>query len=321
MVLSIIAVIGISFGFQLIVNGLNGDDPDDSARIEEILTGFYEEPALGQCGSLTTDRFRSAVYGGSGDGALEACREHQEARAKLAKLDRSVFIDHIEVDGEKAVAEVRAGGISLTESLVKENDEWLLDDEASPFHDSDGSKELVGAEAEQDAAPKSFGDSSRFTNIPGFGPDVAISLVPRPPLDPGQDRSGREQASIIYGNAFGQPGKPTRSRYVNLPITLVNTGEKPFRGDIGGFATTANGRQLTPLDARELTQQGPLFGRMPDWAVGEPKGIAPGASSTRYLTFVLPLDQEIVEWQLEPRILSGPGSLAAMESLDGNTYR
>jgi hypothetical protein len=321
-ILPIVAVIGLAFGFQMIANGLDGDDGgDDIARIEAALSDYYEDPVPGQCALLTTESFRSTVYGGSGEGALEACRQHQEARAKMAKLDRSVFVDHVEVDGEKAVAEVRAGGISVTDSLVEEGGEWRLDDEVSPFHDSAGSTALNAAEAEQDADPKDLGSPSRFTNIPGFGPSVAITLVPKQPVDPGEDKTGAKSARIRFLNVFGQPGKLTEVRFVNLPITLVNTGKQLFRGEIGLFAVADNGRQLIALDRRELTQRDGLLGRLPDWKVGEAKGIAPGESSTRYLTVAVPVGQEIVEWVIEPRLLSGRDSVSSMESLDGNTYR
>ncbi|HVQ60238.1 MAG TPA: hypothetical protein VMS60_15155 [Solirubrobacterales bacterium] len=321
-ILPIVAVIGLAFGFQKIVHGLDGDDGgDDAAQIESALGSYYEEPVPGQCALLTTERFRSTVYGGSGEGALEACREHQEARAKMARLDRSVFVDHVEVDGTKAVAEVRAGGISVTESLVEEGDEWRLDDEVSPFHDSAGSAGLDVAESEQDAAPKDLGSPSRFANIPGFGPAVSITLVPKKPVDPGEDKTGAKSARIRLLNPLGQPGPLTEVRFVNLPITLVNTGKQPFRGEIGLFAVADNGRQLIALDRRELTQRDGLLGRLPDWKVGEVKGIAPGESSTRYLTVATPVGHEIVEWQLEPRLLSGGDSVSSMESLDGNTYR
>ncbi|HEX5609762.1 MAG TPA: hypothetical protein VFX45_06700 [Solirubrobacterales bacterium] len=319
--LPIVAVIGLAFGVQLIVNGLGGDGEDDEARIESALSSYYEEPAPGQCSLLTTDRFRSAVYGGSGEGALEACRQHQEARAKMAKLDRVVFVDHVEVDGEKAIAEIRAGGITATESLVEEGGEWRLDDEASPFHDSGGSAGLEVAEAEQEATPKDLGAPSRFTNIPGYGPDVSITLVPKQPVDPGEEKTGAKSARIRPLNVLGQPGKLTEVRFVNLPITLVNTGEQPFRGEIGLSAIADNGRELIALDRRELTQHDGLLGRLPDWKVGEVKGIAPGETSTRYLTIAVPVGQEIVEWGLEPRLLSGRDSVSSMASLDGSTYR
>jgi hypothetical protein len=322
MALPILAIVGLSFGFQLIIKGLDGDDGgDDAGRIEAVVGEYFEQPVPGQCALLTTERYRSTVYGGSGEGALEACRQHQEARAKMEKLDRAVFVDHVEVDGEKALAEVRAGGISTTESLVEEGGEWRLDDEVSPFHDFGGSGSLEATEAEQEATPKDLGTPSRFTNVPGFGPEVSITLVPKQPIDPGEDKTGAKSARIRPLNVLGQPGKLTEMRFVNLPITLVNTGKQPFRGEIGLSAIADDNRELIALDRRELTQHDGLLGRLPDWKVGEVKGIAPGESSTRYLTIVVPVGQEIVGWALEPRLLVGRDSIASMESLDGSTYR
>jgi hypothetical protein len=290
----------------------------DEDQIRELLADYYEQPVDGQCRSLTTERFRSAVYGGTGEGALAACEEHQRTRRKLPAIERTAFVDHVRVEDDRAVAEVRGGGITLTDRLVRSDDGWRLDDEVSPFHRSANATDLGGEAKESE--PQALGSSARFTNIPGISGPMAITLAAGEPIDPGVDRSGAKGAVGRIGNPFGQLGQAQRLRFVNLPITLTNTGTRPFRGDIGVFATDEHGREFTPLDRRELTQRGNLLGRIPDWAVGEARGIPPHASVTRYLTIAVPVRDRIVEWRVVPNQLTGPSTLSSMEPLEGVTY-
>jgi hypothetical protein len=291
-----------------------GSDEDE---IRDLVTDYYEHSAATQCETLTTEKFRSAVYGGDGEGALEACEEHQRLRGETPKIERTAFVDHVQIDGDRAVAEVRGGGVTLTDQLIQTDNGWKLDDEASPFHRSANAPELG---LEEEGEPRPFGSPAQFTNFPGISGPMAITLVVRDPIDPGFERSGATRAKGRIGNPFGQPGPVQELRFVNLPVTLTNTGKRPFRGDIGVFATDEHGREFTPLDLREITQGAALFGRTPDWAEGEAKGIPPGASATRYLTIALPVRDRIVEWRVEPSVLSGPHTLASMEPLEGVTY-
>jgi hypothetical protein len=302
-------------GLSLALASCGGSSDED--QIRDLVTDYYEHSAAAQCKALTTEQFRSAVYGGGGEGALEACEEHQRLRGETPKIERTAFVDHVQIDGDRAVAEVRGGGVTLTDQLIETDEGWKLDDEVSPFHRSANAPEF-GQEEEDE--PQAFGTPSQFTNIPGISGPMAITLVVRDPVDPGFERGGATRAKARIGNPFGQPGPVQQLRFVNLPITLTNTGERPFRGDVGVFATDEHGREFTPLDRRELTQSGNLFGRLPDWAEGEAKGIPPGASSTRYVTIALPIRDRIVEWRVEPNVLSEPHTLTSMEPLEGVTY-
>lgn len=300
---------------SLALASCGGSSAEDEIR--DLVTDYYEHSAAAQCKALTTEQFRSAVYGGGGDGALEACEEHQRIRGETPKIERTAFVDHVQIDGDRAVAEVRGGGVTLTDQLIETDNGWKLDDEVSPFHRSANAPELG---LEEEGEPQPFGSPAQFTNIPGISGPMAITLVVRDPIDPGFERRGATRAKGRIGNPFGQPGKVQELRFVNLPITLTNTGTRPFRGDIGVFATDEHGREFTPLDRRELTQSGGLLGRRPDWAEGEAKGIPPDTSATRYLTIALPVRDRIVEWRVEPRMLTEPDMLSSMEPLEGVTY-
>jgi hypothetical protein len=295
-----------------------GGGSSDSDQITTLLRAYYETPRAAQCDSSTTAGFRSTVYGGSGDGALAACREHQEDRAEMAKVQRTAFVGDIRVDGDQAAAEVRAGGVTLTEALVKRDGRWRLDDESSPFtHRGEG----PGVEPEPEAgAALAFGQSTRFDSIPGIPPATSVAITEEEPIEHGVDRRGEKSGRFLFGDDFGNPGKPQVVRYVNVPIKLTNLGKSPFRGDVEGFAFDASGHQFVPLNPHDITQGGGLFGRRPDWTSGEEEGIAPGASTTRYLTFAVPVGDEIVKWVLKPSVLSGPGTVSALEPLAGAIY-
>jgi len=299
-------------------------DPEDGGRTTEEITAllrdYYEHPAGAQCGAWTTERYRSAVYGGDGPGALAACREHQEARAEMAEVQRTIFVDDVRVEGDTAVAQVQAGGITVTDSLVKKTGKWLLDDESSPFTRR-GAGPPVGGGEEQAGGPKAFGQPATFNSIPGIPPRTSVAVSAGAPIDPGVDRERNDAAVFRFGDDFGQPGKPQQVRFINLPVKLTNLGSKPFRGQVGGFAYDASGHEFAPLDRRDITQRSGALGRLPDWTAGEGKGIAPRARTTRYLTFAVPVHKRIVKWVLEPVVLSRPNTVTGLEPLDGVVYR
>jgi hypothetical protein len=296
-----------------------GGGSSDADRVAALLRDYYEHPAAGQCVSSTTDGYRSTVYGGSGSAAITACREHQEGRDEMAAIKRAVFVDNVRVEGEKAVAEVRAGGVTATDSLVKKDGKWLLDDESSPFTHG-GEAPGFGSANEEASGPNAFGQPATFNSIPGIPPSTSVAVSAKAPLDPGTDRRGEKAAVFRFGNDFGQPGKPKKVRFINLPVKLTNLGNKPFRGEVEGFAFDASGYEFAPLNPRDITQRGGVFGRLPDWTSGEERGIAPGASTTRYRTFAVPVGDRIVKWVLKPAVLSRPNTVTSLEPLEGVIY-
>jgi hypothetical protein len=311
--------LGLAVALGLALAGCGGGGSSDGDQITQVLRAYYERPAEAQCNAATTANYRSVVFGGSGAASLAACRYHQSTRAAISKLDRAVFVENIRVEGDDALAEVRAGGITVTESLVRSGKGWRLDDEKSPFTHPPGSP-VTGLPPKQIYGPQEFGTPASFTNIPGISAKADIKIEADEPIDPGQDVEGKTEDKGRLGNDFGRLGPVQTLRYVNLPITLTNTGTTPFRGEVAGAAFDARGHEFTPLDPRDITQRA-AEGRKPDWTAGEEKGIAPGASTTRYLTFWIPVGDRIVKWQVEPNALSGPGTIASMEPEEGVTYR
>jgi hypothetical protein len=311
------ALLACALGAVLLA-GCGGDSDQD--QVTAVLRDYYEHPAAAQCASSTTDGYRSTVYGGSGAAALTACREHQEGRAEMEAINRAVFVDNVRVEGEKAVAEVRAGGITATDSLVKKDGEWLLDDESSPFTHG-GDAPGFGSADEEASGPYPFGQPATFNSIPGIPPATSVTVVAEVPIDPGTDRKGESAAVFRFGNDFGHPGKPKKVRFINLPVKLTNAGKQPFRGEVEGFAFDTSGYEFAPLNPRDITQRGGVFGRLPDWTSGVEKGIAPGASATRYLTFAVPVGDRIVKWVLKPAVLSRPNTVTSLEPLEGVIYK
>lgn len=297
--------------------GSGGDTggSSDSDQITKALRSYYEHPDPQKCESFTTERYRDTVYGGSGAGALSACKTHQSERQAMPALNRTAFVNHVRVDGDHAVAEVQGGGITITESLVKSGGGWRLADEQSPFSPPPG-----GGVTLKPYGPQAFGTPETFTNIPGISSPAAVKIVALSPIDPGQERTGAEQGSGRIANDFGKLGPVEELRFINLPVTLTNTGKTPFRGEVAASGFDKTNHEFTPLDRRDIAQRSSLRGRAPDWTEGEDKGIAPGASTTRYLTFAIPVGDQIVKWKVEPNVLSSPNTVASMEPLDGVTY-
>ena len=264
------AGVGAGAVLALALAGCGGGGASDSDQITQALQTYYEHPAAAQCKSMTTAHYRSVVFGGSGAGSEEACEYHQSTRKTMPTVNRTVFVDNVRVEGAKAVAEVRAGGITVTETLTKSGGEWLLSDEASPFIRPGGGP-AVGAPKPK-TGPLEFGTPAQFTSIPGIPPTAAVTLVAAEPIDPGQDLGGAAKTKGRVGNDFGKLGPVETLRYVNLPITLVNTGSTPFRGEVSGAAFDSHGHEFAPLDPRDIAQRTPP-GRRPDWTEGEEKGI------------------------------------------------
>ncbi len=302
-------------------SGAGASAPSGTAQIKALLFSYYEHPSPGKCDQLTTDAYRSKVFGGSGADALAACREHQEDRAEaMGATERTVFVGEVRIKGTEAVAEVRSGGISSTEALVEKHGKWILDDESSPFtHGGEGP--AFGGTDEAAIGPLAFGESASFDSIPGIPPATSVKVTAEAPIDPGVDRRGQKTDVFVFGNDFGQPGKPKKARFINLPVKLTNTGTMPFRGEVEAFGFDRSGYEFAPLDPRDITQRGGIFGRLPDWTSGEEKGIAPGASTTRYLTFAVPVGVRIVKWVLKPSVLSRPNTVTSLEPLEGAIFK
>ncbi len=105
---------------------VGGDDgSSDEDEIREVIERAFATRDPANCGEVTTDAFLEKFY----DGSVQACRMDVE-RGQVAE---SVEVETIEIDGDEASADATpAGGDSsgqtLAVRLVKDGDEWLIDD-------------------------------------------------------------------------------------------------------------------------------------------------------------------------------------------------
>ncbi|MEA2168538.1 MAG: serine/threonine kinase PknH [Solirubrobacteraceae bacterium] len=316
-VVGIAALLAVGGVIALVVAG--GDDAPpkradaatpDAEQITTLLRSYYEQPAPDQCGSLVTDHLVTALYS-----TVAACQDHQVQRAALPAAQRTVTVGNVRVNGTRATATLTAGGFTLPETLVKTDGQWRLDGAGSP------SSTPTPTATATPSGPKHFGEPTTFKSPTGVGPATEISVVVLSPVNHGRDRHGARSARIRFTNDFGKRGPARQARFVNLPITVINMGNTPFRGDVSGSATAADGLQFSPLDRRDLAQRNSFVGRLPDWTTGEADGIRPGARVTRYLTFAVPANERLAEYRVLPDVLTGPDTIAQMEPTDGILYR
>jgi hypothetical protein len=115
----------LTFAIALAACG-DGDSEEDSQIRDAIETAATSgDPAA--CTQVETQRFVDQISFGSGQAALKACRKE----ASETPAD-SIEVSDIEVDGDIATAEGAAtgqifDGQTLVISLVKEGDQWKLD--------------------------------------------------------------------------------------------------------------------------------------------------------------------------------------------------
>jgi ABC-type glycerol-3-phosphate transport system substrate-binding protein len=112
----------------LVACGSSGSS--DEAEIEEAIETSATASDPANCTKLETLNFSEQSSGESGKAATEACEE--EAKDPEGKAD-SVEVSEVEVDGEKATAQAAISGGSfdgqaVVLALVKEGDQWKLDE-------------------------------------------------------------------------------------------------------------------------------------------------------------------------------------------------
>jgi hypothetical protein len=115
-----------------------GDDGDDEEQVrttvEEILTSNDPETC-----QRITDGLLERSTGQTGDEALSTCEE----QITQGEPPEDVSVDEVTVDGETAEAALSAGGETADARLLKDGDEWKLDDIS--FAPSEPSGEDQGA--------------------------------------------------------------------------------------------------------------------------------------------------------------------------------
>jgi copper chaperone CopZ len=106
-----------------------GGGSSDEGQITETIEKVTTTSDPGNCTKLETLSFVEQNGEQKGKAAVRACEEEAEAGKEQAK---SVKVSNVDVNGEKATAEVEFEGGSLDSqslevALVKEGDDWKLD--------------------------------------------------------------------------------------------------------------------------------------------------------------------------------------------------
>jgi hypothetical protein len=136
-----------------------GSSGGDEGEIEEVVETSATSTDPADCKKLNTQQFMEQTTQESGDAAIEQC----EADAKEEVAAKSVSVSAVDVDGSEATAKAamsggNLNGQTLEVALVKDGDEWKLN-EVVKFTEFDRAK-LVGvleaglAEPSSEADPK-----------------------------------------------------------------------------------------------------------------------------------------------------------------------
>jgi hypothetical protein len=107
--------------------GCDGDGSEDEDQITEAIETSATSSDPSVCTEVQTQQFNEQTSGETGEAALQSCRDNTNE-----DVADSVEVSNIEVDGDAATAEVEVTGSFLNEStievaLVKEDDQWKLD--------------------------------------------------------------------------------------------------------------------------------------------------------------------------------------------------
>jgi hypothetical protein len=139
-----------------------GGGGGDEGEIEDVIETSATSTDPSDCKKLNTQKFMEQTTQESGEAAVGSC----EREAKEEEGAESAKVSAVEVDGSDATAEVAFGGghldgQALEVALVKDGDEWKLD-EVVEFTEFDRAK-LVEVLEENLAEPSSevnrkFGD-------------------------------------------------------------------------------------------------------------------------------------------------------------------
>src|SRR4051794_8881489 len=267
--------------------------PADGAIPQAVLHS-HPSTAPAVCTRVFPPSFIDAAFQG-----VPGCQTHLKDLAKLPP--RTIRVISIRRDGPVADARIRVDSFDQTVKLVLSGRQWQVDDTVG---DSGSAKtnlaqSRAGALAQKATnAPVALRRAVAFAPIGGIGPDVhfgaAVVRVDRT----GFTRTGARTGRGPVANQFGAvKRRSVLFHVVNVRVRLTNRGPKPFRGTLSGFVY-ANGKRPWPAMRH--------VGRRPDWTDGEQRGIAPGRSATRWVSFALPVSSgapRIVE--LEPELLAG----------------
>lgn len=270
------------------------------AAIRAVVLRSYHTKDVRDCRRVFTPSFIQLAFNG-----LAACRKHIEEVAKLPP--RTVSVIRIRRRGPVADARIRVDSYDETVKLVLSRGRWLVDDSVG----SDGSAKQNVSQSraravarEQAKTPRPLGTAASFEPIAGVGPNASFTVAVTRVVSHGRTRHGQRSFRAPLTNDFGAVTKRrARYRIVNVRVVLTNSGPARFRGTFAG-ALIARGRPWPAL---------PHVGRRPDGTDGLTRGIAPGHRVTAWLTFGLPARAHITAIEVQPELLSGANTVAAVE--------
>jgi predicted small lipoprotein YifL len=114
--------------FALAACGSGGDSGDES-EIEAAIEASATSSKPADCKQFNTQKFMEQIARSKGSEAVETC----EKEASEENGAKSAAVSNVEVDGSKATADVALtggslGGQEVEVALVKEGDQWKLDE-------------------------------------------------------------------------------------------------------------------------------------------------------------------------------------------------
>jgi hypothetical protein len=273
----------------------------DVGPIREVVLRSYQTTDPADCERIFTTAFIHAAWQDA-----DGCRQHLKQLAKLPP--RTVRVIDVHREGPVADAKVRVDNFDSTVKLVLTGGQWQIDDTVSQGGSARTNLEQSREEAakrEGPASPVALGSSIRFAPIAGIGPHVNFSVKVLKVVPGGFARNGVSSGDAAIVDDFGTvQNKGVRYRVVNILVRVRNHGPAPFRGTFSGSVIGTGGRTW-PVAAH--------VGRMPDWTDGERRGITPGHSASRWLTVAMPAAGLPNTVEIEPEVLSGPNTVAAVQ--------
>jgi hypothetical protein len=127
-----VPILCIAAAMLLAACGGDGDDggSDDEAQVTEAIETSVKSTDPADCTTLQTQKFTEQVQFQTGEAAVKSCEE--EATDTSDDPD-SVEVSNVSIDGEAATADVAFTGSAFDGStvslaLVKEGDQWKLDE-------------------------------------------------------------------------------------------------------------------------------------------------------------------------------------------------
>jgi hypothetical protein len=154
----------------LVLVACGGDDSsEDEDQISEAIETAATSTEASTCTELQTERFNEQTQFATGAEATTACEEDSGNTAA-----ESVEVSNIEVDGDTATADAAFSGAQLdgqtiTVSLVKEGDQWKLDqlDEFVEFDQAAFAEGLAASAGAEGDTPQQIIDCLRTTITDG----------------------------------------------------------------------------------------------------------------------------------------------------------